>query len=89
MEVVLNYFRQPPRAEDVSNLSKVLISGEVGDVILGPSAAQQPSLSCHLALQGCLNVHVALSLMSSRDKGDHREAVREFRNAGSILQRGV
>lgn len=54
---------------------------------LQPSAAQQPSLSCRPALQGCLNVCVALFLMSSKDKGDHREAVREFRNTGSILQR--
>lgn len=37
VETVLNYFRQPRRAEDVSNLSNVLISGEVGDVSLGPA----------------------------------------------------
>lgn len=36
VEAVLNYFRQPLQAEDVSNLSNVLISGEVGDVSLGP-----------------------------------------------------
>lgn len=37
VEAALNYFRQPLWAEDVSNLSNVLISGEVGDVSPGPA----------------------------------------------------
>lgn len=36
VKAALNYFRQPPWAEDVSNLSNVLISPEVGDVSPGP-----------------------------------------------------
>lgn len=36
VKAALNYFRQPPWAEDVSNLSNVLISAEVGDVSPGP-----------------------------------------------------
>ena len=42
VEAVFNYFRQPLQAEDVSNLSNALISGEAGDVSLGPEQLSSP-----------------------------------------------
>lgn len=66
-EAVLNYFQQPPWTWPVSNLSNVLISSEVGNASPTPrstAAVTAPSP----ALQRRLNVRVALSLISSRDK---------------------
>lgn len=66
IEALLNYFQQPPWTPAVSNPSNVLISGEAGNVIMTQrGSAAGPTTR---APQRCLNVQVALSLMSSRDK---------------------
>lgn len=67
-EAVLNYFQQPPWTRPVSNLSNVLISSEVGNASPTPHSTAAVTAPSPALQRWRLNVRVALSLISSREK---------------------